>query len=171
MQIKNITSLALLAQAGAVFGASSSAAPTATCEPHDDHWHCPAGVPQPSVLPDGSPNPKATATQAPDHGHDDHDDHDHDHDHDGHDAVTTATYENGCTPHKDHWHCPSGVPKPTTPPPQASQTSQPTSVASKPAGSKTQSAASPTPTSGAARFGMTAAGVTLAAIVLAACSM
>lgn len=27
-----------------------------------------------------------------------------------------------CTPHDDHWHCPPGVPEPTTPPGQVEPT-------------------------------------------------
>ncbi|KAJ3482827.1 hypothetical protein NLG97_g7464 [Lecanicillium saksenae] len=108
----------LLGQSALVAAQSATATSTqatATCEPHEDHWHCPSGVPQPTLNPDGSPNPKA------DHGDNDHD-HDHDHDHDDdhdHDtaSATATTAANGCTPHGDHWHCPSGVPKPTTPPP------------------------------------------------------
>jgi hypothetical protein len=65
-----------------------SATATATCEPHDDHWHCPPGVPEPTTP------PAATATEEDDH-------------------EATATT---CEPHDDHWHCPSGVPEPTSPP-------------------------------------------------------
>jgi hypothetical protein len=72
---------------------------TTTCEPHDDHWHCPSGVPEPTAP------PAATATKGDDH-------------------EATATI---CEPHDDHWHCPSGVPEPTTPPgTSASMTSSPT---------------------------------------------
>ncbi|KAF2014534.1 zincin [Aaosphaeria arxii CBS 175.79] len=31
--------------------ATSEAAPEKTCEPHDDHWHCPPGVPEPTAPP------------------------------------------------------------------------------------------------------------------------
>jgi hypothetical protein len=37
-------------RASAAPAASSGAAETA-CTPHDDHWHCPPGVPQPSAPP------------------------------------------------------------------------------------------------------------------------
>lgn len=131
---------------------------TATCEPHEDHWHCPAGVPQPSLNPDGSVNPKAGG------GDNDHDhDHSHDNDHD-HDTSATATAaatgtstgaaSTECTPHGDHWHCPSGVPKPTTPPPGYTATSKSTGSAS--AGSSSAGSSTPTssPTTGSgARVG------------------
>ncbi|RCI14637.1 hypothetical protein L249_6413 [Ophiocordyceps polyrhachis-furcata BCC 54312] len=50
------------------------------------------------------------------HHHDDDDDGDHHHHHHHHVGTT-------CSPHKDHWHCPAGVPSPTTPPPTASSSS------------------------------------------------
>lgn len=83
--------------------APTSAAPTGTCEPHDDHWHCPPGVPEPSFpppQPSGEPT-GTTATTGPapsqtgDHDHDD---------------------DEECTAHDDHWHCPPGVEEPPFPP-------------------------------------------------------
>ncbi|RDA84214.1 hypothetical protein CP532_0282 [Ophiocordyceps camponoti-leonardi (nom. inval.)] len=44
------------------------------------------------------------------------DDDDDGHDHNNHAGTT-------CSPHKDHWHCPAGVPTPTTPPPTAPSSS------------------------------------------------
>ncbi|KAH7125535.1 hypothetical protein B0J11DRAFT_308600 [Dendryphion nanum] len=114
----------------------------ASCTPHDDHWHCPAGVPQPTFPPGGAPASSAPAasavvssilsslssrassaassassaassavgqsgsvTVAPSASST------HDHSHE----ATAAT----CEPHDDHWHCPSGVSRPTTPPAQS----------------------------------------------------
>ncbi|OAQ96607.1 hypothetical protein LLEC1_06435 [Akanthomyces lecanii] len=139
MQFKSLAYI-LLGQSALVAAqsATTTSSATATCEPHEDHWHCPAGVPQPSLNPDGSPNPKATQGSSDDNDHDhDHDhDHSHDHDTDSHSATASATASSnststaaattgpgGCTPHNDHWHCPSGVPKPTTPPPGYTPTS------------------------------------------------
>ena len=31
-------------------------------------------------------------------------------------ASATSAAAEGCTPHDDHWHCPAGVPEPTSPP-------------------------------------------------------
>lgn len=31
-------------------------------------------------------------------------------------AAATSAAAEGCTPHEDHWHCPPGVPEPTSPP-------------------------------------------------------
>lgn len=110
---------------------TSGAAATGTCEPHTDHWHCPSGVPQPSLQPDGKPNPKYKGGDDEDHG-DDHDDHDHDHD--------SGSGSKECTPHGDHWHCPSGVAEPDHPPP--------TTTAGAPAETSGTAAATPSPTTG-----------------------
>jgi hypothetical protein len=67
-----------------------SLAASATCEPHQDHWHCPDGVPEPTTPPSGT----ATAS-GEDHNHE---------------AIPTT-----CESHGDHWHCPSGVSEPTSP--------------------------------------------------------
>ncbi|KAF2688428.1 hypothetical protein K458DRAFT_384613 [Lentithecium fluviatile CBS 122367] len=83
------------------------------CEPHGDHWHCPDGVPEPTTPPpaEAATTPAATtpaettpATTASET---------HSHDEDDHDHETAGTT---CSAHDDHWHCPSGVPEPTTPP-------------------------------------------------------
>ncbi|KJZ72914.1 hypothetical protein HIM_07677 [Hirsutella minnesotensis 3608] len=105
--------------------------PTASgvCVPHEDHWHC---------HPTSTGSAGAAATSAGDHDdhdhdrdHGDHDDHDHgDHDHDehdhghGHDDQHPKASGQACVPHKDHWHCPEGVPEPTTPPAGASATAK-----------------------------------------------
>jgi hypothetical protein len=31
-------------------------------------------------------------------------------------AAATSAAAEACTPHEDHWHCPAGVPEPTSPP-------------------------------------------------------
>lgn len=150
MQLKSLACL-LLGQSALVAAqsaTSTSTQATATCEPHEDHWHCPSGVPQPTLNPDGSPNPKADhGDDDHDHGHDHSHDQDHDHDHD-HDAAspTATTASNGCTPHGDHWHCPSGVPKPTTPPPGYT----PTGSAASSAASSSASVSPTSPATGAA---------------------
>ncbi|CBX97007.1 predicted protein [Plenodomus lingam JN3] len=84
-----------------------SATASGVCEPHDDHWHCPPGVPEPTVAP-GTAALTVTAAPTPTPSHSDHDGDDHHHD----DDVTATT----CEPHGDHWHCPSGVAEPTTAP-------------------------------------------------------
>ena len=106
-----------------------AAAPTATCEPHTDHWHCPSGVPQPSALPNGEPNPKYEGEDG-EEGHDDEEHGDHDHDSDSKE----------CTPHGDHWHCPSGVEEPDHPPTQTTGAGAPAET------SPSGTAASPSPT-------------------------
>ncbi|OAK96531.1 hypothetical protein IQ06DRAFT_44414 [Phaeosphaeriaceae sp. SRC1lsM3a] len=109
--------LLLLTAAAAVMAQSVdtvSATASGVCEPHNDHWHCPAGVPEPTTPPalpvSGASSAASVMTSAASHSHDDEDDHDHDH------AASAST----CEPHGDHWHCPSGVSKPTTPPAAAS---------------------------------------------------
>ncbi|KAH6642242.1 hypothetical protein C7974DRAFT_97882 [Boeremia exigua] len=70
-----------------VAAASAQDTYTATgvgCEPHDDHWHCPAGVAEPTTAP-------AAASV----------------------DTVSATASGVCEPHGDHWHCPSGVAEPT----------------------------------------------------------
>ncbi|KAH6517528.1 hypothetical protein HBI07_242610 [Parastagonospora nodorum] len=104
--------LVLFAAAAAVMAQSVdtvSATQSGVCEPHNDHWHCPEGVAEPTtppalVTPTGSAGSAITSSSS--HSHDD-DDHDHDH---------AASGGSTCSPHGDHWHCPSGVAKPTTPP-------------------------------------------------------
>jgi hypothetical protein len=39
------------ASASAVATSSAAAAPAEACEPHNDHWHCPPGVPEPTSPP------------------------------------------------------------------------------------------------------------------------
>lgn len=65
--------------------------------------HCPSGVPEPTTPPAESAETGASATATA--------------------AVSTAnsasastTEATTCEPHGDHWHCPSGVAEPTTPP-------------------------------------------------------
>lgn len=94
---------------------TSEAAKTA-CEPHGDHWHCPSEIAEPTT------SPAATAT-GEDHDHENHDQDEHDHE--DHDHEVTATT---CEPHGGHWHCPSGVAEPTTPPAVSITTSPSTSV-------------------------------------------
>ncbi|KAJ8113937.1 hypothetical protein OPT61_g4056 [Boeremia exigua] len=72
------------------FGAAVAAQDTYTatgvgCEPHGDHWHCPAGVAEPTTA------PAAEASV----------------------DTVSATASGVCEPHGDHWHCPSGVAEPT----------------------------------------------------------
>lgn len=110
-------------------------APTATCEPHTDHWHCPSGVPQPSVQPDGKPNPKYKGDDAKE-GEDKEGD-DEKEGHDGHDHDSDSKE---CTPHGDHWHCPSGVPEPDHAPTQTTSAGAPAET------SPSGTAASPSPT-------------------------
>lgn len=48
-------------------------------------------------------------------------------------ASSTSVVDNhsatgSCEPHGDHWHCPSGVPKPTTPPAQTQTGAKPTAT-------------------------------------------
>lgn len=38
-------------QPSASVTSSAAAAPAEACEPHDDHWHCPPGVPEPTSPP------------------------------------------------------------------------------------------------------------------------
>ncbi|KAH7089981.1 hypothetical protein FB567DRAFT_315701 [Paraphoma chrysanthemicola] len=111
--------LLLFAAAATVMAQSQSrdtvsATASGVCEPHDDHWHCPAGVPQPTVPPAlAASNTLSAPVASGSHSHDD-DDEDHDHDH----AVSAST----CEPHGDHWHCPSGVAQPSTRPAAVSAT-------------------------------------------------
>ncbi|KAF2250733.1 hypothetical protein BU26DRAFT_562696 [Trematosphaeria pertusa] len=105
----------LLAAASAAWAQDTVSATGGACEPHGDHWHCPEGVPEPttpppaesavettlatSTVPAESAPASITATVTEDHDHEE--------------SVTVGTT---CEPHGDHWHCPSGVPEPTTPP-------------------------------------------------------
>ncbi|KAF1918261.1 hypothetical protein BDU57DRAFT_586715 [Ampelomyces quisqualis] len=100
----------LLSAAAAVMAQSVdsvSATVSGVCEPHNDHWHCPAGVAEPTtppaLVPSSVQSQLASITSSA--SHDDHDN-----------AVSAST----CEPHNDHWHCPSGVSKPATPPAVAS---------------------------------------------------
>lgn len=173
MHFKSLASALLLGQSALVgaqqpSGTTSSPAASATCEPHGDHWHCPKGVPQPELNPDGKPNPKFDKEKKEcephgDHWHcpegvpqpeknpdgspnpkADHDD-DHDHDHDDHDDDHDHDHGDGkqCTPHGDHWHCPEGVEEPDHPPPATSTGVTPTASASQ-TGSPTGASAAPT---------------------------
>ncbi|KFA76589.1 hypothetical protein S40288_09310 [Stachybotrys chartarum IBT 40288] len=77
------------------------------CEAHGDHWHCPPGVAEPTQSPPSFPSSHISASTAP--------------------SPTLPTsapvptstddpVEGVCEPHGDHWHCPSGVPDPISPP-------------------------------------------------------
>ncbi|KAH8706978.1 hypothetical protein GQ44DRAFT_763822 [Phaeosphaeriaceae sp. PMI808] len=98
------TTILLFAAATAVVAQSDTGSVTASgaCEPHDDHWHCPAGVPKPTTPPavaawisvTSAGTIVSTSSAADNHSH----------------AASATT----CEPHNDHWHCPSGVPKPST---------------------------------------------------------
>ncbi|KAJ4348002.1 uncharacterized protein N0V89_009374 [Didymosphaeria variabile] len=94
-----------LATAAVVLAQDSVSATGAACEPHEDHWHCPSGVAEPTTPPAESAETGASATATA--------------------AVSTAVSASAstteaaataCEPHGDHWHCPSGVAEPTTPP-------------------------------------------------------
>ncbi|KAG5918295.1 hypothetical protein E4U42_006919 [Claviceps africana] len=54
------------------------------------------------------------------------------------DTVSASATAKSCVPHNDHWHCPSGVSKPATPPAQT------------PSGTKSSGAASVATSAGAA---------------------
>jgi hypothetical protein len=82
-------SIVLLGAVAAVAAQESFTATGVGCEPHNDHWHCPEGVAEPTTA------PAAEATI----------------------DTVVATASGVCEPHKDHWHCPEGVAEPTTPPP------------------------------------------------------
>ncbi|KAF3003088.1 hypothetical protein E8E13_007915 [Curvularia kusanoi] len=69
------------------------------CEPHGDHWHCPAGVAEPTTA------PAAEASV----------------------DTVSATASDACEPHGDHWHCPSGVAEPTFAPSAAAAITSPVS--------------------------------------------
>ncbi|TQV95474.1 hypothetical protein IF1G_05303 [Cordyceps javanica] len=159
MQIKALA-YALLGQSALVAAQSATATAAGTCEPHGDHYHCDPGVPQPSLLPDGSPNPKSgqikgqpsssqtsAAASATATGHD----HDHDHDHDHGSSATTAasgsatTAAGTCAPHGDHYHCDPGVPQPSllpdgSPNPKSGQIKGQPSTSAAASGSATKAA-------------------------------
>ncbi|KAF9731971.1 hypothetical protein PMIN06_000243 [Paraphaeosphaeria minitans] len=93
-----------LTTAAVVLAQDTVSATGAACEPHGDRWHCPSGVNEPTTPPAESAKTGASATAPA--------------------AVSTAnsaspvtTEASACEPHGDHWHCPSGVAEPTTPPP------------------------------------------------------
>ncbi|GAB0138788.1 hypothetical protein EsDP_00007011 [Epichloe bromicola] len=120
--------------AGSVDTVTASAT-AQSCVPHDDHWHCPPGVSKPATSPaqtqtQTQSGAKPTTTET-DHDHDHDHDHDYDHDHHGTDKE--------CTPHNDHWHCPSGISAPTFPP-----TAIPSTSAAKSSGATSAGAANTT---------------------------
>ncbi|KAF2627000.1 hypothetical protein BU25DRAFT_66644 [Macroventuria anomochaeta] len=78
-------STVILTIAAAVAAQDTYTATGAGCEPHNDHWHCPAGVAEPTTA------PAAEASV----------------------DTVSATVSGVCEPHNDHWHCPSGVAEPT----------------------------------------------------------
>ncbi|KAF2015374.1 hypothetical protein BU24DRAFT_450103 [Aaosphaeria arxii CBS 175.79] len=156
-----------------------------TCEPHDDHWHCPSGVPEPTFLPQeaatsvesvvssalssiissaaSAASASAQATTSAPEASETHSDHDHEHEHEA-----TATT---CQPHGDHWHCPSGVSEPTEAPVTVTATtcqphgdhwhcpsgvSEPTVAPAQTTGS---ASSTPSETPGAAAIGGTNAGM------------
>ncbi|KAF9701724.1 hypothetical protein EKO04_000430 [Ascochyta lentis] len=85
-------SAVILTIVAAVAAQSTYTATGVGCEPHDDHWHCPAGVAEPTTA------PAAEASV----------------------DTVSATASGVCEPHDDHWHCPSGVAEPTFAPSAAS---------------------------------------------------
>ncbi|KAG6123314.1 hypothetical protein E4U13_007748 [Claviceps humidiphila] len=102
---------------GSVVDTVSASATAASCVPHNDHWHCPSGITKPSTPPAQTQSGAKSTTSDIDDDDDDDDDDDHeDHHHDT---------SKGCTPHNDHWHCPSGVSAPTTPPAQTQSGTKP----------------------------------------------
>ncbi|KAL5386696.1 hypothetical protein DPSP01_004060 [Paraphaeosphaeria sporulosa] len=97
--------IVFLATAAIVLSQDTVSATGAACEPHGDHWHCPSGVPEPTIPPAAEPPETGASATAPA-------------------TVSTANSANAatteastCEPHGDHWHCPSGVSEPITPPP------------------------------------------------------
>ncbi|KAF2826479.1 hypothetical protein CC86DRAFT_406743 [Ophiobolus disseminans] len=114
------TTLVLFAAVAAVVAQDTvSATRSGVCEPHDDHWHCPSGVAQPTTPPPAvavtlAPSSSIPAAASASASHHDDDEHDHSH------AASATT----CEPHGDHWHCPSGVAKPTTKPAASATTSR-----------------------------------------------
>jgi hypothetical protein len=99
------------AQSSSSHATSITGTASGVCEPHDDHWHCPSGVPTPTT-----PPPKVTGSS----------------NHSAHEEDPKATT---CHAHGDHWHCPSGVPEPTTPPPSATTAAKASSVSAAPSSS------------------------------------
>ncbi|KAG6039944.1 hypothetical protein E4U19_002239 [Claviceps sp. Clav32 group G5] len=98
---------------GSAVDTVSASATAASCVPHNDHWHCPSGVAKPSTPPAQTQSgAKPTTSDIDDDDDDDDDDHHHD-------------TSKECTPHNDHWHCPSGVSKPATPPAQTQSGTKP----------------------------------------------
>ncbi|KAK8932551.1 hypothetical protein VCV18_001091 [Metarhizium anisopliae] len=115
MQFKALISLCLLGQAVAQATTESQPSGSQTlppsptgsiCHPHGDHLpgdFSDRTVSHPLTSPDcmlianpqGHCEPTSTAA-----------------------VVSTQSAAGTCTPHKDHWHCPSGVSKPATPPAQ-----------------------------------------------------
>ncbi|KAJ4989004.1 hypothetical protein SVAN01_05442 [Stagonosporopsis vannaccii] len=102
----------VLALAAAVAAQDTYTATGVGCEPHDDHWHCPAGVAEPTTA------PAAGASV----------------------DTVSATASGVCEPHDDHWHCPSGVAEPTfAPSAAAASTTVAGSITSVPAASASAS--------------------------------
>ncbi|PSN70769.1 hypothetical protein BS50DRAFT_570269 [Corynespora cassiicola Philippines] len=113
-----------------LLAAAASVAAQTECEPHEDHWHCPEGVEEPTYLPGQEPAATAGASSAVSSATpsvtaspsatetDDHDDHD-----------ISLTASGVCEPHGDHWHCPEGVPEPTTAPALSATTPAPSASA------------------------------------------
>lgn len=87
-------------------GAVPNTLPWKQTETHRYTRHCPSGVAEPTTPPAESAKTGATATATA--------------------VVSTSNSASGatsaaaattCEPHGNHWHCPSGVAEPTTPPP------------------------------------------------------
>ncbi|KAI9146887.1 hypothetical protein HJFPF1_13457 [Paramyrothecium foliicola] len=78
------------------------------CEAHDDHWHCPPGVSEPTTVP-GQPSSTFTPPTL---------------------ESTSQPIEEECEAHDDHWHCPPGAPEPTSLPKQGPTASAPPAIAS-----------------------------------------
>jgi hypothetical protein len=49
--VASATAAASAASSAAASATSAAVAATASCTPHEDHWHCPAGVPEPTSPP------------------------------------------------------------------------------------------------------------------------
>lgn len=49
--VASATAVVSSAASAAASATSAAAAATASCTPHDDHWHCPPGVPEPTSPP------------------------------------------------------------------------------------------------------------------------
>ncbi|KZZ95889.1 hypothetical protein AAL_04185 [Moelleriella libera RCEF 2490] len=121
MQFKSMVAMCL---AGVAVAQSSNKLPpsptnSGVCEPHDDHWHCSpastsaaanavssaAGAVTSAVRSAAGAASSAASSAL---------------------ASASASAAKSCTPHNDHWHCPSGVSKPATPPAQTQTGAKPT---------------------------------------------